>query len=196
MTIKRLSLTAFFVVLTLSVGLVSVNFPLTVKGQNSALSQDGDGTGEQNTEQVQSSKQDIQVVSGDSSVLSGNNLQCQDQNNSDALPAPTEMCNLSEMIPPSIPPGTLGVITNSNGAGRLIVTDEDDQSVREAPFKAPSDQNRFQITRDHSYTLRVVPNSPSMITFESAYCLPAVPPSDFCGGVMKLPVVVVNVVIR
>ena len=84
MTIKKISLTGFFIILTLSIGLVSVNLPLT-KAQTSALSQSGDGNNEagQETKQSQSSTQDNQVVMGDSSILSGNNLLCQNQSNSD-----------------------------------------------------------------------------------------------------------------
>jgi hypothetical protein len=70
--------------LTLTVGLVSVNLPLSVNAQNSALSQSGKSDSEQETKQSQSSDQNDQVVSGGSSILSGNNLACQDQANSDA----------------------------------------------------------------------------------------------------------------
>src|SRR5918994_489697 len=83
LTIKRLSLTVLFVILTLSIGLVSVTLPLSSYAQNSALSQKGNGDSEQDIEQSQSSEQNGQVVSGDSSILSGNNLMCQNQDNSD-----------------------------------------------------------------------------------------------------------------
>jgi hypothetical protein len=77
---KRLSLTLFFILLTLSTGLVSVNLPLTVMAQNSALSQSGSGNhAEQETNQAQSSDQDNQVISGDTNLLSGNNVLCQNQ---------------------------------------------------------------------------------------------------------------------
>jgi hypothetical protein len=84
LTIKRISLTAFFIALTLCIGLESVNVPLTVTAQNNALSQSGNSDSEQETEQSQSSDQNGQVVSGDSSILSGNNLSCQDKQNSEA----------------------------------------------------------------------------------------------------------------
>lgn len=84
MTIKRLGLPAFFIALTLSIGLVSANLPLTVTAQNNALSQSGNSDSEQDIGQSQSSDQNGQVVSGDLSVLSGNNLMCQDQDNSKA----------------------------------------------------------------------------------------------------------------
>ena len=80
---KNKALTFFFMLLTISIGLVSVNTPLTVKAQNSILSQSGDDSeAVQETGQDQSSNQDGQVVSGDGSFLSGNNLLCQDQDSS------------------------------------------------------------------------------------------------------------------
>lgn len=82
MTIKRLGLTIFLVALTSSIGLVSVNLPLSSYAQNNALSQKGNGDSEQQIGQLQSSDHNGQAVSGDSSVLSGNNLLCQDQENS------------------------------------------------------------------------------------------------------------------
>jgi hypothetical protein len=50
--------------------------------QNSALSQTGSGNdGEQETNNDPSSNQDNQIVSGESSILSGNNVLCQNQDN-------------------------------------------------------------------------------------------------------------------
>jgi hypothetical protein len=99
---KRLSLTAFFIVLTLSIGLVSVNLLVSKSyAQNSALSQDGNSNAEQQTEQAQSSDQDNQAVSGESSILSGNNILCQDQDNSDSNVF-DDFCNAEEISnPPS-----------------------------------------------------------------------------------------------
>ena len=82
----------FFILLTLSIGLVSVNLPLSSYAQDNVLGQDGNGLADKGTEQLQSSKQDGQVVSGDSSVLSGNNLVCQDQENSKPFFAMDEFC--------------------------------------------------------------------------------------------------------
>ena len=79
MTLKRLSLTTFFIALTLSIELVSVNLPLTVKAHNNTLSQSGNSDSEQRTEQSQSSDQNGQVISGDASILSGNNILCEYQ---------------------------------------------------------------------------------------------------------------------
>ena len=70
--------------LTLSIGLVSVNLPLSVKAQNRALSQDSGGDAEQVTEQGQTSEQSGQVISSDASIFSGNNIECQNQDNSQA----------------------------------------------------------------------------------------------------------------
>jgi hypothetical protein len=94
LTVKRLSLTAFFISLTLSVGLVSVNLPLSVDAQNSVLSQnDGEGAAKEDTEQSQSSKQNSQVVSGKATILSGNNVQCQSEINSDSLTNLGDRCS-------------------------------------------------------------------------------------------------------
>ena len=60
-----------------------MNLPLSSYAQNNAVGQDGNGYAEQKTGQSQSSEEDGQVISGDSSILSGNNLLCQDQENSD-----------------------------------------------------------------------------------------------------------------
>lgn len=94
MTLKRLSLTVFFIVLTLFIGLVSVNSSLTVKAQNSALYQSGNGNEvEQETDQSQASNQNGQIVSGDSSITSGNNIDCKDRYDSDALTALQNVCD-------------------------------------------------------------------------------------------------------
>lgn len=69
--------------LTMSIGLVSANLPLSIKAQNNALSQNGGGEGKQGTEQEQSFEQDGQVVSGDTSILSGNSIGCQNQFNAE-----------------------------------------------------------------------------------------------------------------
>jgi len=73
--------------------------------QNSALSQSGNGNnGEQETKQGRSSNQDGQVVTGDISVLSGNNLECQHQKNSDGIIGTEDLCNqegTNNPIPPN-----------------------------------------------------------------------------------------------
>lgn len=67
----------------MSIGLVSVNLPITISAQNNALYQKGNGNSGQETKQLLSSDQNGQIVSGESSILSGNNMVCQDQYNSD-----------------------------------------------------------------------------------------------------------------
>lgn len=112
MTLKRLSLTVFFISLTLSIGLVSVNSPLTVNAQNSALSQKGSGDAYQKTGQSQSSNSDSQVVSGESSILSGNNAQCKDQENSDVAQLSNKCITESLESPtPNIELATLKITT-------------------------------------------------------------------------------------
>ena len=64
--------------------MISIHSPFNVNAQNSALSQSGNGESEQEAEQGQISTQNGRVVSGDNSVLSGNDLLCQDQDNSDS----------------------------------------------------------------------------------------------------------------
>ena len=71
---------AFFVFLTLSIGIVSTNsVAKSVYAQNNALSQEGNSQANQETEQSLTSGQENQVVSGDNSILSGNNIQCSSQ---------------------------------------------------------------------------------------------------------------------
>jgi len=67
--------------LTFSIGLVSVNLPLSSIAQSNAISQSGSDKAIQEKVQSQLSSQDNQIVSGASSVLSGNNLNCQKQDN-------------------------------------------------------------------------------------------------------------------
>lgn len=97
----KYSLTVFFMLLSLSIGMVSIHSPLNIHAQNSALSQSGNSDSEQETKQLQSSGQNDQVVSGDSSIISGNNILCQNQENSRALQGLTGICNFDESSPPS-----------------------------------------------------------------------------------------------
>lgn len=80
---------------------------MTVTAQNSALSQSGNSDSEQETRQSQSSDQNGQVISGDTSILSGNNLVCQDQDNSEAV---LGLC-YDEVVPPGPGLGLLKVQT-------------------------------------------------------------------------------------
>jgi hypothetical protein len=107
-------LTIFFILLTISIGLFYGNLPVTSSyAQNNSLYQSGNGDdAEQGTGQVRASDQDNQVVSGDSSVLSGNNLLCQDQENDDLMVS-TEVCTEDglENLPPGEGMATLKITT-------------------------------------------------------------------------------------
>ncbi|WP_196816326.1 hypothetical protein [Candidatus Nitrosocosmicus oleophilus] len=77
----------------------------SVHAQSNTLAQKGNSQAEQVIDQLQSSNQDDQVVSGDSSILSGNNLQCQNQDNSQGF---DEGCNLGQTnLPPNGPTAKL-----------------------------------------------------------------------------------------
>ena len=80
MNIKKSCLTVVFILLTLSIGLVSVDMPLAANAQNSALSQSGDNDDAgQDLGPRQASDQDNHIISGVGSILSGYNLLCQNQ---------------------------------------------------------------------------------------------------------------------
>lgn len=83
--------------------MVSIHSPLDVYAQNSVISRSGSGISEQQTEQTQLSEQAGQVVSGDSSVASGNNLQCQNQDNAEV---DSGLCAAEP-----ISPGPIGVLS-------------------------------------------------------------------------------------
>ena len=69
--------------LTLSIGFISADSMTKLTyAQSNSLAQKGNSQAEQIKDQLQSSNQDNQILSGDSSILSGNNLQCQNQDNS------------------------------------------------------------------------------------------------------------------
>jgi hypothetical protein len=129
---KNKLLVIFFILLSLSIGLASTNLPLSPSyAQNSALLQSGNGDDdvEQETEQGQSSDQDNQVVSGDSSVLSGNNLSCQNQGSSDGNERSIDVCisdGTNNDTPPQVPNGeavlkTISIL-RANGCNWLIPT--------------------------------------------------------------------------
>ena len=84
--------------------MVSIHSPPDVDAQNGTFSQKGNGnSGEQKVDQEQSSTQDSQVVSGDSSVAAGNNLLCQNQDNSEV---DSGLCDEEP-----ISPGPIGVLS-------------------------------------------------------------------------------------
>ncbi|MDF0682253.1 MAG: hypothetical protein P0116_14935 [Candidatus Nitrosocosmicus sp.] len=111
MTLKRLCLTLVLTFLTLSIGMISIHSPLKANAQNSA-SQSGNSDSEQETKQLQSSDQNGQVVSGDSSILSGNNLFCQDEVSSDITQS-IEVCNneIFQDSNPNLDKATLKITT-------------------------------------------------------------------------------------
>ena len=117
MTLKRLSLITFFIALTLSIELVCVNLPLTVKAQNNTLSQRGNSDSEQRTEQSQSSDQNGQVISGNASILSGNNILCEDQYDSNELSVLDDTCELSFRVGSGTPNELLINMFIDNPAG-------------------------------------------------------------------------------
>lgn len=114
---------AFFVFLTLSIGIVSTNsVSKFVYAQSNVLGQIGGGNAYEDIEQVQTPNQDNQVVSGDSSILSGNNLQCQDQDNSDIS---DEDCNSGVVnIPNRGAPLDLIINTNEQRPQYTIIIDQ------------------------------------------------------------------------
>lgn len=72
-----------------------------VYAQSNSLAQKGvSNDAKQSTEQLQSSSQDNQVVSGDSSILSGNNLLCHTMNNNDVVNSRTNLCGIGDIINP------------------------------------------------------------------------------------------------
>lgn len=93
MKTKRFVLIVFSIVLTLSIGLVSINSPYYAIAQNEGSAQDGsNGEADQDIEQLQASNQNNQVVSGDGSIASGNNFLCQTMNNIDANSIMDNVC--------------------------------------------------------------------------------------------------------
>lgn len=80
MEIKRNLTVTFFLFLTLSIGVVSTNsMNKSVYALSNSLAEKGNSQANQIKEQLQSSNQDNQIVSGDSSVLEGNILNCQNK---------------------------------------------------------------------------------------------------------------------
>src|SRR5690349_3956985 len=83
----------FFVFLTLSIVVMTAHsLAKTVHAQSDVLGQNGGGISDRINEQLQTSNQDNQIVSGDGSSLSGNNKLCESQNN---LLISEQVCNSS-----------------------------------------------------------------------------------------------------
>jgi len=83
--------------------MVSIYSPLNINAQSSALSQNGNGESEKETGQRQTSKQNGQVVSGDRSILSGNNVLCQSTTNSNINSNVNSDCP-ANTLPPRVNP--------------------------------------------------------------------------------------------
>lgn len=66
----------------LSNGVMNAITSKTVYAQDNSISQEGSGAGKQNLSQLKDSDLNNQVISCDVSILSGNNLDCQVQDNS------------------------------------------------------------------------------------------------------------------
>jgi hypothetical protein len=82
--IQRLTLTIFFTLLTLSIGLASTHStPSTVNAQNNALAQYGNSNAKQKIEQGQANEQNAQYLSRETSEESCNNVSCSVNSNSD-----------------------------------------------------------------------------------------------------------------
>jgi hypothetical protein len=89
--VKKLSITAFFIMLTLSLGLISINSTHLVKAQKSIVYQNGNAEGGQGTKQAQASSEDNKVLPVMSSSLSRLNNFCQNQEIFEIL---KRLCNL------------------------------------------------------------------------------------------------------
>jgi hypothetical protein len=129
-------------ILTFSTGLVSVNLPVTANAQNNTLSQRGNGNSDQQTEQLQSSEQNSQVGSGDSSILSGNNVFCQNISQNEIMDYQIGSCfndnddpvstisdlhytfNIQSIVSPSCLEVTLLCNTNLGFVGMIPMTQE------------------------------------------------------------------------
>jgi hypothetical protein len=91
---KYLTVT-FFVFLTLSIVIISVNSMIkSAYAQSTTLDQKGNSQSSQTKEQLQSSNQDNQVVSGEESIFSGDNVLCQNPDDSKILDV---ICNSGQL---------------------------------------------------------------------------------------------------
>jgi hypothetical protein len=142
---NKLSLSLFLMLLTLSIGLVSANFPLLVNAQNSVLSQNGnDNDAKLETNQEQYSNQDGQVVSGDSSIVSGNSLLCQTMDNIDTESVSNIACNDEEVTGSpfltSVDVTTIPEIGDVNSPTMMLTVKDSNGNV---VFEGKSDEYHF-----------------------------------------------------
>ena len=196
LNIKRLTLTVLFMFLTLSIWLVSVNSPLSVKAQNNAISQNGAGAAEQETKQGQSSTQDSQIVSGDGSILSGNNVLCQDQENSETVQALTGTCNVDDTNPP--PQLSQNILRVKAGAweyssgGTITVSDGSGNSDTFGVGPLITKEKLYVVAVGDRYTISVDIGFSSDVVFFDGDCS-ADPRSNTCTGIMDNAVKTVGV---
>jgi len=145
-----------------------------VYAQSNALAQKGTSQANQMKEQLQSSNQDNQVVSGDSSILSGNNLQCQNQVNSNDFNT-NRSCRSDSGENLNVPPLTIGrpnlyvkvgvdldndICQYCSGAA-VTISDKDGFDTFDAYL---SRGETFHITPYSKYIINVIP-----INFEGKY---------------------------
>lgn len=162
-----------------------------VYAQSNSLAQKGNSQADQLKEQLQSSNQDNQLVSGDSSVLSGNNLQCQDQKNSKDIINDNVIC-LSPEQTSNPPPLTvsrniliLHIFDDSRITGTITVSDSMGSETIRVNFE---DAAEFVIPINDKYTVTYNPGSGNPngldITFLSKDCK-RIGNSFSCSGVMS-----------
>lgn len=150
--------------------------PLTVNAQNSALLQGGKGhnEGEQQTEQLQSSNQNGQGVSGDSSLLSGNNLVCQNQDNLGPESSSEGFCQ-SEGLISTLPNFGQYILTvratasstaeKGYASAHVVVTDKTDGStdtlgIGAYGFMPPNSvEHNYIVAPNHEYNIKVIPQT-------------------------------------
>lgn len=190
MNTKRLSLSVFFLLLTFSIGLVSVNLPISSYAQNNALSQIGNGKAIQDNIQSQLSNQDNQIVLGDSSILSGNNLNCQNQDNSKESINDKYLCNGG--VEGIVGQNMLGINAHVCGTctdAIITISDSTGSQSFRASSSAESAYRWFTIPVNDKYTVTVdIPLFPQRytITFdpfsETEYCKEI--NDNSCSGIM------------
>jgi hypothetical protein len=168
---------------------VSIYFPVNINAQNSALSQSGGGSdAKQETEIEQSSEQNSQIVSGESSTTSGNNLLCQGEQNNDDVSRASLSCQndiQDDQIPPNEGSAILELVVRQGPTclppegcpypmGTITVIDHTDSdtilTVWEPRASIPYSQDflRIPIPEGHAIKLVAGPSEDPDFVFESA----------------------------
>lgn len=103
MSINQSSLPLMFLFPILLIVVVTLISTISsVSATNNVLSQNGDSNAVQETEQFQMSDQDNQVISGDASINSGNNIQCNSQINSKTTSSVSDnICAIDDLNGPN-----------------------------------------------------------------------------------------------